>query len=130
MTSLRFAPILLILVAIAVLAVTPALADKGGNGNGRGGKSPSATLTVEPSNPFSAWGQEYSVRGTGFSPNVAVKFTMADPGCCLGFNVWTDGDGELSFSRTTGAPGTYKVDAYELKGHRHVLKGTVSFTVQ
>ncbi len=132
MTWVRFAPILVILVAVAMLSVAPAMAAKGGNGhdNGRGGKSGEATLTVEPSNPFEAWGQEYVVRGQGFSPDTAVTITMADPGCCMGFRVWTDSEGELTFSRATGSPGTYTVDAYESKGRKYVHMATVSFVVE
>lgn len=134
----RFIPVLAVLLAVATLGATAVLAAPGGNGkgnahgvtNGNGGKPLAATLTVEPSNPLSAWGQGYTVRGFGLEPNTSVSITMADPGCCVGFRVWTDGDGNLSFSRTTGKPGTYTVDAYQVKGHRFVLKATVSFIVE
>ncbi len=100
-----------------------------GNGNGHGGKVLQATLTVEPSNPYSAWGQEYTVNGSDFDPNQWVNIVVSGPGCCLGFNQWADGSGSLSFTRVTGDPGTYTIDAYQWNGRKYVLKASVSFSV-
>ncbi len=116
-------------VLVAATATTPALAGKGGKGKGRGGKdTPSATLSVSP-DPVSAWGGIYSVTGSGFMPNKVVSINTADPGCCLAFNVWADGSGNISFSRMAAAPGTYTIDAYQKSGKKLVLMGTISFQV-
>lgn len=114
------------LTLLAFLASTPALAAPGGK-HGRD-QTTAATLSVSP-NPVPAWGGQYTVAGSGFAANKAVSFSIASPGCCLAFNVWADSSGRVSFSRTTGSPGTYKIDAYQLSGRKYALMATVSFNV-
>jgi len=131
MCSIRFVPILLILVAVAVLGAAPSLAGGGkGHGNGHGGKPLAATLTVSPENPLWAWGQEYEVTGYGFKGSTSVNIVMSDPFCCRFFTVPADADGNVWFRTTTGQPGTYEIDAYQrLNGKKLTLMGTVSFAV-
>lgn len=133
MSSKRLAIALALLVTVATLSVTPALA--GGKGKGHGvssgdpnGGSPSAVLTVTPDPALAQ--STVTVTGSGFEPNNWVSITMVSPGCCLGFNVWADESGNVSFSRMTGAAGTYQFDAYQWNGQKYVLKASVSFAVQ
>ena len=127
--------LLLAVALLAAIAATPALAAKGGNGGGKGGgkggggnHTSTASLSVSP-DPVSAWGAVYSVTGSGFKPGKPVSINTADPGCCLAFDVWPDDSGKISFSRTAGAPGTYKIEAYQQSGRKMVLMATVSLAV-
>ena len=63
-------------------------------------------------NPFAAWGEEdYTVHGAGFNPGEPVYLSLATPGCCAGDVTVADGDGTFAMTRTTGAPGTYEIEA-------------------
>jgi hypothetical protein len=110
-----------------------AQAAKGGNGGGGGGgkgggKPPAsaATLSVTP-NPAPAGGTIYTVSGSGFGSNQMVAISLANPGCCLAFNVLASSTGTLSFTATTGSPGTYYITAIRY-GSTTVLART-SFVV-
>lgn len=131
MRSMRFVPILLILVAVVALGVTPSLAGGGkGHGHEHRGKPLAATLTVSPENPLWAWGQEYEVSGWGFKGSTSVNIVMSAPFCCRFFTVPADVGGNVWFRTTTGQPGTYEIDAYQrLNGKKLTLMGTVSFGV-
>ena len=121
----RFIPIVVMVLLVAALSASPVLAAPGGNGKGKGhqgGGGSSATMTVtgslSSSNPYLAWGQEvYTVRGEGFGTSEPVYISLASPGCCSASTLWTDRLGEWSFSKATGAPGTYTVNAYEKSGN-------------
>lgn len=136
------------IVAALLLALSPvyqpadflagtetAQAAKGGNGGGGGGGKggggkpapSSATLAVTP-NPAAAGGSTYTVSGSGFGSSQMVAMSIANPGCCLAFNVLSSSTGTINFSATTGSPGTYVVKAYRY-GTTTLLAQT-SFVVQ
>ena len=121
-------------VAIANGTGSPAGADsvfaaRGGNGGGGGGKPPrsSATLVVTPS-PVSAGGATFTVSGGGYGAGQMVAVNLANPGCCLAFNVLSDSTGHISFQATTSSSGTYYVRTYRY-GSTSLLAST-SFVVQ
>ncbi len=87
-----------------------------------------AMMSVIP-NPVIGRGTEYTVTGSGFTTNEWVSISMADPGCCMAFNLWPSESGSISFNRLTGDPGTYKIDAYQRERNKLVLKATLSFEV-
>jgi hypothetical protein len=87
-----------------------------------------ATLNVNP-NPVPALGGEYTVTGSGYYTDQPVSINMHDPGCCLAFDVWPGSSGNISFTRTTGSPGTYKVEAYQKENNKQVLMAQISFEV-
>ena len=120
----RFIPLMIMILLVAALSVSPVLADPGGQGKGKGnpgGKGngganeQSAELWAEPSNPYPAYGTDFVIRGSGFDPNSTVHVSAATPGCCLAFNVGANGNGEIGFMWTTGAPGTYVFRAFQGK---------------
>ena len=115
------------LLLTTVLSPETALAGGRGNGNWKPSDS-GASLTVTPAT-VAAWGGTYVVTGSGFNAGQTVHFSVSEPGCCIAFNVAADATGNVSFSRTAGFPGTYKVDAYQWNGRKSVLMATVSFSV-
>jgi len=115
-----------VLVASLALPVAGALAARGGQN--KGGKTPPAVLTVTP-DPVAAGGATYTVEGHGFTPNTRVSINEATPGCCLVYNVYSDADGRVEFTRTTGKAGTYTITAKEKKKRRLVLMAEVTFEV-
>ena len=134
----RYIPIVIMVLLVAALSTSTVLAAPGGNGKGKGNKggndSGGVTLSVSgslgESNPYQAWGEEvYTVSGSGLGPNEAVHISLASPGCCSGFTVWTDRTGEFSFSNATGAPGTYSVSVLQSNGNRVKKIGGISFLV-
>ncbi len=116
------------LLLTAVVSPETALAGGRGKGGGGGAVSSTGSLSVSPAT-VDAWGGQYLVTGSGFYPGQVVNFSVAQPGCCIAFNIWADSNGNVSFTRTTGEPGTYKIDAYQTNGRKLVLMGTVSFEV-
>jgi hypothetical protein len=60
-----------------------------------------ATLNVSP-DPVAAFGGEYTVTGSGYYTDQPVSINTLDPGCCLAFDVWPDGSGNISFTREAG----------------------------
>ena len=118
-------------LAVSALAVDSATAAPGGNGvgkgkgggnGGNGGTTATATLTVSP-NPVPAWGYIYTVTGTGFTPNSAVNFSF---GGVVTFEV-ADANGVASAMGQSGAPGPFRVDAYQHNGKSWVMVGSVTF---
>lgn len=103
------------------------LTSDGGNGGNGGAK---ASMWVE-GNPFAAWGvEEYTVNGSGFHPDEPVFLSLATPGCCAGNWIIADGEGDFSFSRATGAPGTYEVTAFQERSNGKLqFMSSVSFAV-
>jgi hypothetical protein len=120
--------LLLVLAVIIILAVTPAVAAPSSRGPGSGGRTPSASMSVEP-NTAVAWGGSYTISGSGFYPNRLVSISMSSPACCVAFNVWADSSGAVSFSRTAGHPGIYTVNAFQPNGRKYILMASVSFAV-
>ena len=135
----RYIPIVIMVLLVAALGASTVLAAPGG-GKGKGNKggddSGSGGLTVtgslSSSNPYQAWGAEtYTVHGTGYGAIESVYISLASPGCCSGSKVWTDRNGEFSFSKATGAPGTYTATALQKGGNGKFKQvGKVSFLVQ
>ncbi len=136
----RYTSIVIMVLLVAALSTSTVLADpghKGGHGKGNkgGNDSGSASLSVTgslgDSNPYLAWGHEvYTVHGTGLGANEAVYISLASPGCCSGSKVWTDRNGEFSFSKATGAPGEYTATALQASGGGKFKQvGKVSFLV-
>ncbi len=124
----------LVLAAALVLlvgpfAVSPALAGKGGNGHGGRNISTSATLWTEPAaDSYPAYGFNFVVRGSGFNPNSAVHISLTPNGFTS--NVTADSNGDLAFSWTTSAPGTYTFSAYQdMQGNHWDVYAAVSFQV-
>ncbi len=120
----NFLPLVLALIVVASLAVTPALA--GGRGGGNGNSEP-ATLTLTPHNPLDAWGQQYTISGTGFNPNAWIYFST---NCCGSFNRWSDSGGNFSMVKSTAGPGTYVFDAFQWEGKKFVKQASLSFAVE
>lgn len=117
----------LITLLIFGLIAGTALGAKGGAGGG-GSRSPAA-LVVTP-NPVDAYGADYSVTGSGFKPNTAVNIVISMPTCCAFFTVTADAEGDVWFVYSTGAPGTYQIDANQrLNGRKLTLMATTTFEV-
>ena len=138
----RYIPIVIMVLLVAALSTSTVLASpghEGGHGKGKGNKggndSGSVTLSVTgslgDSNPYQAWGAEvYTVSGSGLGANEAVYISLASPGCCSGSKVWTNRAGEFSFSKATGAPGTYTATALQASGGGKFKQvGKISFLV-
>lgn len=127
---------------LSVLAIgfgsTSIDAAPGGNGNGKaygvtnggGNGGAKASMWVE-GNPIAAWGvEEYTVNGSGFQPDKPVFLSLATPGCCAGNWIIADSEGDFSFSRATGAPGTYEVTAFQERNNGKLqFMSSVSFAV-
>lgn len=98
--------------------------DKGGNPN----KS-SAILWVEPSlASYPAYGYQLTILGSGFNPNSVVQISQTPNGAIS--NVLADSDGNITFSWSTGAPGTYTFSTYQdLKGNRWTIYAQVTVQV-
>ena len=131
-TVLALAEAGLVATLIATLVFGTALAGKptggaGGGGHGGKGGSYSATLVVSP-NPVAAGGATFSVTGSGFPHDGMVGISIANPGCCLAFNVAANSSGAISFSYTTGSAGSYVLKAYKY-GTTTIIAQT-TFTVQ
>jgi hypothetical protein len=129
-TLLALAEAGLVATLIATLVFGTALAGRpsgGGGGHGGKGGSYSATLVVTP-NPVPAGGAMFSVTGSGFPQSGMVGISIANPGCCLAFNVAADSSGSISFSYTTGSAGSYVIKAYKYGTTTIVAQTT--FTVQ
>ena len=110
----------------AALATGPALAGKG-TGNGNGNHS-SAVLWTEPHNPYPAYGFEVDIMGSGFSPNSVVYVSQSPNGAA--YSVLADGEGDIWFAWTTGAPGTFTFSAYQdLKGNHWSTYASVTVEV-
>lgn len=123
----------LITTLVFGLIATSAFAAKGGNtshqgGQGGGGKV-AASLVVAP-DPVDAYGVNYVVTGSGFKASTPVNIVLSMPSCCAFFTVSADASGDVYFTYTTGAPGTYEVDAYQrLNGKKLTLVGSSTFSV-
>jgi len=125
----RMIPLLLVLLLVALLSVTPALAGPKGNGHRANGGATTATMAVQP-NPVAAWGAEYTVSGTGFQAGTPVSIVLSEPFCCSFFTVTADANGNIWLRSTTGQPGTYKIEAYQRpNGKRLTLMATTGFSV-
>ncbi len=114
----------LVVAAALFLAVaaSPALAGKPGGGGGKpGGSATSGSLVVTP-NPVPAWGATYNVSGSGFKAGSWVAFSTT---CAGSFNRWPDANGNVSFTRTSGYPGTCRYDAFQGGS----LRATVTFSI-
>ena len=138
----RLLPIVIMVLLVAALSVSTVLAAPGGNGKGKGNaggngggnggaNEQTAELWTEPGNPYPAYGFQFVVRGSGFNPDSTVNASFSSNGsCCLTFNVSADGNGEISFPWTTGAPGTYTFHAYQdLKGRNWSIWAEVKVEV-
>lgn len=102
---------------------------KGGGGNmGGGGKTPPAVMVVTP-DPADAYGGSYTITGSGFKAGQWVHMTEASPYCCSAHNVMADGSGSITYTRTTGYPGTYTITARQLDGRKYKVMAEVSFDV-
>ena len=98
---------------------------------GKGKGKPSVTkgnLSVSPDTLY-AGGTQYTITRSRFFPNQMVAFSVADPGCCIAFNLWADASGNVSFNRSTGDVGTYKINASQLDRNKYILMATISFSV-
>jgi hypothetical protein len=135
-TFQRVLEALVIIAIVVTVAFGVALATGNGGPLGgdpvlgaRGGKPSrsNATLVVTP-NPAAAGGAVYTVSGSGYGAGQMVAIALANPGCCVSWNVLSDAAGNISFQRTTGGPGTYYVYAY--KYGKGTLLASTSFTVQ
>lgn len=130
---------LLVLAIVVTLTLGLALvtgADPGGRsalaargGGGGGGKPPrtTTTLVVTP-NPAAAGGAVFTVTGSGYGADNMVAVALANPGCCVSWNVLADSGGNISFQGVTNLPGTYYVRTYAYGTTK--LLGSTSFVVQ
>jgi len=124
----------LALVALAAILLSAvalagdADAAKGGKGGGANNGS-TATVWLEPAaSTYPAYGYQFEVRGSGFNPNSAVYISLTPNGFTS--NVGADNNGNIAFSWSTGAPGTYTFAAYQdFQGHRYTVNASVSFQV-
>ncbi len=136
-TMSRFFAIVAVVVILgAALGAGTALAAKGGvkgkpDGNGGGGGNGdtyTATLTVSP-NPASAW-TWFQAEGCGYVTGKVVNILVKN-GATAFFGVGVDANGCISFTHSTGAPGTYTVEAHQnLKGKKQTLMASTTFAVQ
>jgi len=133
-------PLLALALLFGIFSMGTLLAAPGGKGNGNGngnenGNKNGGSISVEGSLSGSgdliAWGGEaYTVRGSGLNANSPINLSLASPGCCSGSQVWTDRLGNFSFTKLTGAPGTYSAVAfYSSSKGRPKQVGSVSFDV-
>jgi len=122
----------LITLLIFGLIAGSAMAAKGGNPGkpgGGGASKTTATLVVTPE-PVEAYGNQYSVTGSGFKPSTPVNIVLSMPSCCAFFTVTADASGDIWFVHTTGASGTYQIDAHQrLNGRKLTMVGTTTFAV-
>ena len=125
----RVIPLLIVLLVVAALSVTPALAGPKGNGHRANGGTTTPTMAVQP-NPVAAWGAEYTVSGTGFEAGTSVYIVLSEPFCCRFFAAPADANGNIWSGSTTGQPGTYKIEAYQRSnGTKLTLMAAASFSV-
>ena len=127
-------PLLAFALLFGVFSMGTLLAAPGGKGNGNGNKNGGSIIvegSLSGSGDLIAWGGEaYTVRGSGLAANSPINISLASPGCCSGLQVWTDRLGNFSFTKLTGAPGTYSAVAFYSSGKgRPKQIGSVSFDV-
>ena len=125
-------PFLALALLVSLLSISAVLAAPGGKGKGNhNSASMSVEGTFSGADDLIAWGGEvYTVHGTGLEPNTPINISLASPGCCSGLQVWTDRLGNFSFSKPTGAPGTYTAKAFHSSGNGKPKKvASVSFEV-
>ena len=89
-------------------------------------KMAKATLTVSGTVHV---GDTYTIAGSGFAPGI-VNISAADPGCCSGWAVLADDNGNLSYDKLAEEPGYYVIKALGTnKGGRIVTLAEVAFSV-
>ena len=130
-----FAIVAVVVILGAALGAGTALAAKGGvkgkpggNGGNGGNGETYATLTVSP-NPAPAW-TWFQAEGCGYVTGKVVNI-LVKSGATAFFGVGVDANGCISFMHSTGAPGTYTVEAHQnLKGKKQTLMASITFAVQ
>jgi hypothetical protein len=126
----RRTALVLFLAAGLAVAVTPAIAGRGGNGANGNGARYQGTLTASP-NVLHA-GDYFTVSGCGYDPslgNVIVGFTGGSWGSPLDSNGCFTVGPIAALSGDTLPPGTYPVVAYQYVHNKWTETGETTVTV-
>jgi hypothetical protein len=132
--------ITLILTALALAVVAPAIAGKGGvpnggngngNGNGNGGGSAESSWVSASPNPAASLGALVEVTGCGYDVNYPVELHIVHSAGyteAYGVGVWNTGCMNPT-PVTTAEAGTYTLEVYQRSSKETSLKATSSLVV-